>query len=254
MTTIYFDGTFMGWLTAVFNIYEGKFTDVKFESSESNQLLFAYQHVVITDEAKAKRVWEGLLKHISNKAAKSLYVAFLSELPGIEEKLLLYMKDALASKQSIETNFSKTYILEIAQIARKVQHEKHRMEEFVRFQLTQDELYYSIIEPEYNVLPLVSNHFKNRYADQRWLIYDGRRKYGIYYDLADVSTVQLNFNEATNNGTNIISVVSESEYLYQKLWQGYFNSVNIKARKNIKLHLQHMPKKYWKYLPEKNQL
>ena len=57
------------------------------------------------------------------------------------------------------------------------------MEAFVRFQLTKDGLYYCIIQPDYNVLPLISNHFEKRYADQRWLIYDSRRKYGIYYDL-----------------------------------------------------------------------
>ena len=49
------------------------------------------------------------------------------------------------------------------------------MEAFVRFQCTKDQLYYAIIQPDYNVLPLISKHFEKRYADQRWLIYDIRR-------------------------------------------------------------------------------
>jgi probable DNA metabolism protein len=112
-------------------------------------------------------------------------------------------------------------------------------------------LYYAIIQPDYNVLPLISNHFKDRYADQRWLIYDGLRKYGLYYDEHAVSEVQINFTADLNNAQDKNTLYDENEILYQQLWKQYFNSVNIKARKNMKLHIQHMPKRYWRYLVEK---
>jgi probable DNA metabolism protein len=98
------------------------------------------------------------------------------------------------------------------------------------------------------VLPLIANHFKERYADQRWLIYDCRRKYGLYYDLREVSEVMIHFNEGDSQEEN---VYDEKESLYQELWKQYFDSVNIKARRNMKLHIQHVPKRYWKYLIEK---
>ncbi|HCV81945.1 MAG TPA: DNA metabolism protein, partial [Zunongwangia profunda] len=46
-------------------------------------------------------------------------------------------------------------------------------------------------------------------------------------------------------------VLHENEISFQKLWKSYFESTNIKSRKNTKLHLQHVPKRYWKYLTEK---
>jgi probable DNA metabolism protein len=104
------------------------------------------------------------------------------------------------------------------------------------------------------VLPLIEKHFKNRYADQRWLIYDSKRKYGLYYDLDEVQKVLLLFNAQTSNGNDIEVIADEKEELYQRLWQQYFTSVNIAARKNTKLHIQHMPKRYWKFLPEKQKL
>jgi probable DNA metabolism protein len=115
-------------------------------------------------------------------------------------------------------------------------------------------LYYAICQPDFNVLPLIKTHFKERYADQCWLIYDNRRKYGLYYNLKEVETVQLSFSEGSNSGKNIGLVLDEKEELYQQLWQQYFQSVNIVARKNLKLHIQHMPKRYWKFLPEKQAL
>ncbi|WP_340696552.1 DUF4130 domain-containing protein [Flavobacterium gyeonganense] len=35
------------------------------------------------------------------------------------------------------------------------------------------------------------------------------------------------------------------------MWRRYFSSVTIESRKNMKLHIQHMPKRYWKNLIEK---
>ena len=110
---------------------------------------------------------------------------------------------------------------------------------------------YSIVEPDYNVLPLITAHFKDRFADQQWLIWDAKRRYGIYYDKEKVSTVQMTFSEDTQNGKEISRMYDEKEMLYHQLWQQYFKSVSISARKNTKLHLQHMPSRYWKYLPEK---
>jgi probable DNA metabolism protein len=154
-------------------------------------------------------------------------------------------------KTSIEEDFSHPAVLVVTQTAKKVWRESHRMQAFVRFQKTSDELYYAIIEPDHNVLPLIASHFKNRYADQRWMIYDGCRKYGISYDLEQLSEVELNFVAQANGGKNVSSLYDEKEELYQQLWQQYYKSVNIAARKNTKLHVQHMPVRYWKYLPEK---
>lgn len=101
------------------------------------------------------------------------------------------------------------------------------------------------MQPDHNVLPLIAKHFKARYADQRWLIYDGRRKYGIYYDLEKVEEVKLDFADLQNDFA-LNEIFDEDESLYQQLWKQYFKSVNIAARKNTKLHVQHMPKRYWK--------
>jgi probable DNA metabolism protein len=151
----------------------------------------------------------------------------------------------------MENDFSHPAVLTVTQVSKRVWREKHRMEAFVRFQKTSDELYYSLIEPDYNVLPLIGKHFQDRYADQRWLVYDGKRRYGLFYDLQQINEVTLSFSSFTANGKDATLAYDEKEEMYQELWQQYFKSVNIAARKNTKLHIQHMPRRYWKYLPEK---
>jgi probable DNA metabolism protein len=252
MTQIIYDGTYEGWVTAVFEIYEYKLQDIVFAKNEASaDLLFSTNHTVITDEIKVKRVLSGLQKRLSKNGFQGLYHAFLSETNKIEEIMFRYVQYVLSSTINVEDDFSNNDVLELRKAIRLTGKESHRMEAFVRFQLTKDQLYYAIVEPDCNVLPLIENHFKSRYADQRWLIYDAKRKYGIYYDLKNVSNVAIQFNTESNSSKFLAEIGDEGEELFQDLWRNYFKSVNIESRKNTKLHLQHMPKRYWKNLTEK---
>jgi len=252
MKLVLYDGSFAGLLTAVFEIYEYKVgqPDIR-KAGTANGSLFGNPHTVETNLDKSKRVFKKLQERVTPWAARQLYNAWLSELKDIENVILRYIQYSLNTKLAVENNYTHADVLMIQQTSRKVHREKHRMEAFVRFQLTRDQLYYCIIQPDYNVLPLISKHFEDRYADQRWLIYDGLRKYGLYYDLEKVEEVQMNFEADLNSLQHLQEVFDEKEELYQQLWKQYFNSVNIGARKNMKLHIQHMPKRYWKYLIEK---
>jgi probable DNA metabolism protein len=82
------------------------------------------------------------------------------------------------------------------------------------------------------------------------LIYDARLGFGIYYDLEALSNVELTFNTAGSANT-LTEIYDVREEFFQDMWRRYFSSVNIIARKNMKLHIQHVPRRYWKYLTEK---
>ncbi|MGB4774776.1 MAG: TIGR03915 family putative DNA repair protein [Daejeonella sp.] len=249
---VIYDGTWLGFLTAVFEVYERKLDLVHIYKQEHFQPgVFGDQLPIHTDEQKAKRVWKGLESKLSAAALKSLFSCYLSELDGIEDTLLAYVRLAFSSDQSIEQAYADPAVLRVVQVNRMVHREKHRMEAFIRFQLTRDNIFYAAIEPDFNVIPLISAHFKRRYADQKWIIYDLKRKYGIYYDLERVEEVTFTFTPDTNVCDTNTIYFKEDEALYQVLWKDYFKHVNIVSRKNTRLHVQHVPKRYWKYLTEK---
>ena len=255
MNIVIYDGSFEGLMTAVFEIYEYKIAQPNIVNSNTETgSLFGRIHEVQTNKDKTARVFKKLKDKLTPNAFSNLYKTFLSETKEIENLLYRYIAYILSSKASVENDYSNADVLALQQLSRKVHREKHRMEAFVRFQLTQDQLYFCIIQPDYNVLPLISKHFEKRYADQRWLIYDSRRKYGLYYDLETVEEVSMSFENDINNKAALKSICDDKEELYQKLWCIYFGSINIAARKNMKLHIQHMPKRYWRYLTEKNNI
>uniref|UniRef100_F4C8I9 DUF4130 domain-containing protein n=1 Tax=Sphingobacterium sp. (strain 21) TaxID=743722 RepID=F4C8I9_SPHS2 len=251
MCVIIYDGTWEGWLTLVFEMFEFKVSVTAIYRNEQplQQDIFVPWKRVTTDKSKAQRVWKGLQLRIPKYAQENLFCAFLSELPQIEATLCSAVCFYFSTVEEGHLAFGRNDVLTIHQTAKMVNRERHRMKAFTRFKKQKNGLYFAVIEPDFNVLPLINEHFMRRYADQRWLIYDTKRDYGIYYDLNLVSEVKL-----TNETVLLDDMVQfeEDEILYADLWQQYFKSTNIKERKNVRLHVQHVPKRYWKYLTEKS--
>lgn len=247
-----YDGSFDGFLTCVFQVYDLKLKQVFIQKdSESQASLFGKQNVVAADPVKADRVWKGLGKKTSNAGRLRIYYGFLSEKQGVENLLLRYIQYVFESRLPVDSDFSNPEVLGLSKIAKSVGREKHRMEAFVRFRLTKDGLYFATIEPDFDVLPLISKHFKSRYADQKWVIYDLKRNYGLYYDLDKVEIINLTLPEGFDASKTSPDYFAVEEIEFQTLWKDYFDSTNISSRKNLQLHIRHVPKRYWKYLSEK---
>jgi probable DNA metabolism protein len=249
MTRLIYDGSFEGLLTAIFEIYAHKLTRVTLQrQGDANAAMFEDVIAVITDNIRATRVLKGLQGKLSPAGIQRLYIAHLANVEHGDNAVAGYIKYAFDEKRNIEDDFGNKYVQRVSEIVSMMRREKHRMEAFVRFKKLKDETYYAAIEPDFDVIPLLIKHFKNRYADQRWLIYDMKRRYGIFYNLHDVEFISLEFSEEM--GGDMV-LFWEDETIYQHLWKNYFNSANIPSRKNTRLHLRHIPKRYWKHLTEK---
>jgi probable DNA metabolism protein len=251
MTRLIYDGTFEGLLTAIFEIYERRLTHVKLVKGEHySTALFEDLIKINTDDARAGRVLKGLRQKMSPTGIQRLYIAHLAEIDGDDDNIVGYIRYVFDAQHNIEEDYGNKYVMRVSEIVQMMRRERHRMEAFVRFQKLKDDTFYAAVQPDFNVLPMLIKHFKNRYADQKWIIYDLKRSYGLYYDLHDTQFISLDFS-AQNSPDKIIAAYSEEEGIYQHLWKNYFHSVNIPARKNTKLHLRHIPKRYWKHLTEK---
>lgn len=245
-----YDASFEGFLSAVFMAYEYKCKQPKIVKKEKFMGdFFEEVEEVITSEEKATRVWKKVKTKCGSRGSQQIYWAFLSELDKIENTLFQYIQHALASTKDITKDYAHPAVLKVAQTVKQVGREKHRMDAFVRFRKTKDAIYFATVEPDFNVLPLNAKHFKNRYADQKWCIYDLKRNYGIFYDLEKVEIIQLDLPASILETSTDFFTTEEIQF--QHLWKNYFDSTNIKSRKNTKLHQQHVPKRYWKYLSEK---
>lgn len=249
-----FDGTYFGFLSCVFECFENKDAVVRLVVEEQDALqsdLFSTSKRIITDPSKAKRVQSGLQRKVGNAVAMDFFRVFLSEDEKAYTVAFNIICQLFLGKNNILQNYGDDEVLYFKQTLKKVSRERHRMKAFVRFSKSSDGLFFAVIEPDFNVLPLIAGFFKKRYADQQWLIYDVKRKYGLLYDKASVLEVSISPEEKQALMADTVISLDEKDEHFQKLWKRYYQSTNIQARRNMKLHLQYVPKRYWKYLVEK---
>lgn len=253
MNVFVYDTTLEGLLTAVFDAYSRKtFPDLMVGEGEPLPLFCDEVYTVVTDEEKAGRVWKGLEKKMSKVGLSFIAVSWLSELPEMGSLLFRYIRKNLDAPKSVETNFGDPDVLAVSKIWKKVAREKEHMQQFLRFQKAADGTFFAAMEPMYNALPLVVPFLTDRFADQKWLVYDLKREYGYYYDLKEAVEVRFEKKEEhLLSGLLSEDIMDKDEKLFQRLWKQYFQSIAIKERSNPKLQRQHMPKRFWKYLTEK---
>jgi probable DNA metabolism protein len=252
-----FDGTMTGLLSCIFRAFEFKEFDVQITANPKSQNgLFDDFIQVASNDHQAQRVWQGLKQKVSSSSLKAFYYTFLSEQEQAFQTLFDFSIYVFQNQRPVDKDYGHPAVIALSQWTKQVGREKHRMEAFVRFKKCKDGLFLSLVKPDFNVLPLIARHFKARYQDQKWLIYDEQRKFGIYYDLEDVHQIEMNATDIDRQLTighsqDFSIELDDEEVLYDQLWKDYFRSVNIEARKNMKLHIQYVPKRYWRYMNEK---
>ncbi|MCD7978272.1 MAG: TIGR03915 family putative DNA repair protein [Tannerellaceae bacterium] len=252
MLVFIYDRTLEGLLTAIFDAYSRRtFPDQLIGQGEPEPLFTQEVYRVITDPEKSNRVWGAVQKKISKYACNMWLCVWLSELPDCDELIFRYIRKVFDHPRSIEMNFADDDVLEVAKIAKKVGKEKHYLMEFVRFQKASDDIFFAPVSPLYNALPLAISFFKDRFSYQKWIIYDLKRKYGYYYDLKTVEEITLSDDTHLLTGKLNEDLMAQDEKLFQELWKNYFNALTIQERINPKLQRQHMPRRFWKFLTEK---
>ena len=162
-----YDKTFEGLLTAIFDAYSIKrFPDILLAAEETPPLFYDEIITVVTDEERSNRVWKGLQKKLSASALTSLTTCWLSELPEIDLVLFSYIHKAIDAPRSIELNFGDPDVLELSKVWKKVNNERLRVMQFLRFQKAADGTYFAALKPLYNVISLVIPYLQDRFADQ----------------------------------------------------------------------------------------
>ena len=215
-----FDNTLDGLLSAVFDAFNNhEMPNDLLTAGNALPLFCDHIHEVHTDENKSQRVWKGLENRLSHLGLSIITISFLSEETVLNYPLFTYICKAFT------------------------------------IQKAKDGTYLGVIQPDHNVLPLIIDHFKDRFNDQSFLIFDARRRYGFYYDKEDVNRITFCDDQALpfdfTTGKMDADILSDNDKMIQDLWKTYFKAICIKERLNPKKQAGDMPRRYWRYMTEK---
>ncbi len=238
-----YDGTFYGLMTTIARILDRNDTPTSIQPvHDSTADLFDNPIRIETVEFVAEDLLFQIRNEISELAYDHVVYTFLSEHKKCEIVIYFYILKGFQVGARIDHLLTDRWVLKTHALTRKVEREVHRFQGFVRFRQLADGTYYSTIEPDFAILPLIAPHFAQRLADQNWIIHDVKRHRAAIYNGKSVCISEISLYEDL--------VFTQGDEEHKRLWQQYYDTIGIKERENPKLRQQFMPKKYQKHLVE----
>lgn len=236
-----YDGTYEGLMTCVFESFDRKELPDMILSPESTQVTLLPAREIVTDLEKAARVDASISQKISLPADELVNLGYLTCLPDKELVILKFLRLGFHHGRIVTDMLANDTVNTLYKAVQHLTHEAHLLTGFLRFSVTKGALT-AVIEPKNQVLPLMTAHFCNRYPNEVFLIYDKTHGMALIHqngrkEILPVEDLQLPDPD-------------EEEREYRLLWKSFYRTIAIKERENPRCRMTHMPKRYWKYLTE----
>jgi probable DNA metabolism protein len=179
-TLFYYDESFEGFLTACSNALVQREGLVELRKPANGpDGLFQNERRVPTDRNRARELWDAMGQK-GTAHQRLVYFSFLSEQPGVEKVLLAFIRQVLQPIPDKGTLGFGDPPAVLLRWAGQVAAERRRVEASLNFQNPEEGLFTGLICPEYNVLPLLSRQFRNRFRSDSWLVFDYRRNWALW--------------------------------------------------------------------------
>lgn len=245
MISYVFDGSFEGLLTCIYESYYTKEKIIDIKSKDLFYESFLYKNVTVsTDNNKSLKVSNAIIKKLGEERLYNIYYAFLSDDKSSYFAIYEYIKFAFKTGINTDMHINDARVRKILLYRKRVLHEAERFTGFVRFSCLSNGILYSTIEPDYNILIFLGEHFKGRMPSESFIIHDVKRNSACMYNGTLINYIDLP-KEAKYNLLKL-----QKDNFFENLWKEYYKSTSIQNRKNEKLMKSHMPLKYFKNLTE----
>jgi len=236
-----YDGTFEGLLCCVFESYDKKEIPIAIVGPDCVQNMLLASKDILTDPLKAKRVQSSIPKKISYEVYEFVCQAFLTCFPKKELYILLFLRQAYKWGAQIMNRLTDEIVYPLYKAVQHLQKESHLLKGFIRFSVA-NQVLISEIGPKNFVLPLLKQHFMERYPEEKFLIYDKTHQMGLLYQPYQARIVPIDALEMPE--------FDETEIQFRQLWKLFYDTIEIKGRHNEKCRMTQMPKRYWDYMTE----
>ncbi len=233
-----------GIFTAVYDsfLYKDQVTDILI-SQEAVDFLSVYKKIE-NSESKINKVKSKLKVLLCSSNYEKISVAFHS---SNEKKHLIifnYLVKIIKCNKDCSTNFSEQDVFVYNNMLHKIYCECHRFKGFIRFEKSSCGIYIAKFSPDNDITSLIFPHFKRRFKNNPFILHDEKR------NLLALSNKEKSL--ITFGNTDFFALGVDNEI--KKLFKLYYDTVNIACRKNTRLMLNFLPKRYHKNLPEKDEL
>lgn len=236
-----YDGSFNGLLCCVYESYEKREIPMDILSPATSQITLFPVREIETNLTKARRVLFSISQKIGQAALDFVQQAFLTTFTQKELYILQFLRLGYRYGEGVMNMLSNNVVNTLFKWVNHLERESHLLKGFVRFSAV-DKVLVAEIEPKNYVLPLLVEHFCQRYPEEQFLIYDRTHSMGLVYQPYQFAIIAIEDFK--------IPKLDEEEKSFRELWQLFYKTIKIEERHNPKGRMSHMPKRYWKHLTE----
>lgn len=242
MNNVYiYDGNFNSLLNLINELLKNKIKPYNIKDNKYNPNLLDNLIYLKLDDLN---IIDKYLKYLKEESFKIIYYVYLSSQENKELIIYYYLLNYIKFREKIIYMRNLKCVTEALRISKYVSRENHKFKGFIRFKELKNKVLYAEIEPENNILELISIHFKNRLKNEYWIIKDQKRRIISMYD-------KNNFYILMEDDIKLLELdVSDNEYNIESLWKSFYKNIGIKERQNDRCRMNFMPKKYWKNITE----
>lgn len=239
-----YDGSFEGMLCCVFESYTWKETPLAIHADGADIGLLLESKYINTDPIKADRVLRSIPKRISSKAEELIRHGFWSNTRDKELLLLQFIQLGFTHGAQVMNMLADDTVNALQKAALQLKRESHLYLGFVRFSVY-GPIMAAVIEPEGYVLPIIQDHFCDRFAGESFMIYDKTHRMALIHQPGRQAIIPLDDWTPPEH--------DEAEAEYRRLWKSFYHAIGIQEHRNDRLRRSLMPKRYWKHLTEMNE-
>lgn len=235
-----YDGSFDGLLCCVFESYDKREIPLDIVTGQAGPQLFAAR-TIPTDSAKSRRVLASIPAKLGAAALTFVRHAFLTSLPGKELYILRFLRLGYRHGPAVMNMLTDDVVDTLFKAVTHLNKESHLLKGFLRFSVF-DGVLVGEIAPKNWVLPLLTQHFCDRYPEERFLIVDKTHGLGLIYQPYQAKIVPV--------ADFAPPEADKDEQTYRELWRLFYDTIAIKERYNPRCRMSHMPKRYWDNMTE----
>lgn len=235
----------IGILTGVYEAYERKLdheTTVLQVGEEDNLRLFAEYIRIMPLPQKAEKVIRTVRRRFGEETLRIIMEALASndrQKGHMVYQMIVFGLHGQFRGQLIDC-LSYEPVVKVVALSTTVWHETHHFYGFLRFQELVSGIMYAKINPKARVLPLLGEHFANRFPLENFMIYDEKHDEWLFHEAKKawftVSGELVHMEEGFCFSTEELQV--------QELFKHFVNKIAIKERENLELQQQMLPLRF----------
>ena len=156
-----------------------------------------------------------------------IYRASLSQFENKCDTIYRFLKLGFRYGKEATGMYNDEVVCRLYELSRNVWTEAHLFQGFVRFHDSENGILISRISPKNLVLPMIAEHFSERFSTEHFVILDDKHNMGLYHERG-----QPYFISSLDRTALEQMWTSRQETEYEDLWKCFFKTIAIESREN----------------------